>query len=107
MDYSDSEPIRARGIIFKYKAKPIYGSTPIYRSFISCSVSVTKLDKICNSKKESRLIDTHEYTSVSREVVGKVHAIIPKGIVGGFVCPVLQRNLKEWQERPRAYVREC
>ena len=24
----------------------------------------------------------------------KVHATIPKGIVGGFVCPVLQRNLK-------------
>ena len=25
----------------------------------------------------------------------KVHATIPKGIVGGFVSPVLQRNLKE------------
>ena len=25
----------------------------------------------------------------------KRHATIPKGIVGGFVCPVLQRNLKE------------
>ena len=37
----------------------------------------------------------------------KVHATIPKGIVGGFVCPVLQRNLKEWQERPRTYVGEC
>ena len=37
----------------------------------------------------------------------KVHATIPKGIVGGFVCPVLQRNLKEWHERPRTYVREC
>ena len=36
----------------------------------------------------------------------KVHATIPKGIVGGFVCPVLQRNLKEWHERPRTYVRE-
>ena len=37
----------------------------------------------------------------------KVHATIPKGIVGGFVSPVLQRNLKEWHERPRTYVREC
>ena len=37
----------------------------------------------------------------------KVHATIPKGIVGGFVCPVLQRNLKEWHERPRTYVGEC
>ena len=37
----------------------------------------------------------------------KVHATIPKGIVGGFVCPVLQRKLKEWHERPRTYVCEC
>ena len=26
----------------------------------------------------------------------KVRATIPKGIVGGFECTVLQRNLKEW-----------
>ena len=45
---------------------------------------------------------------LSRERLSeKVHATIPKGIVGGFVCPVLQRNLKEWQERPRTYVGEC
>ena len=37
----------------------------------------------------------------------KVHATIPKGIVGGFVCPVLRRNLKEWHERPQTYVRKC
>ena len=36
-----------------------------------------------------------------------VHATIPKGIVGGFVGPVLQRNLKEWHKRPWTYVREC
>ena len=30
----------------------------------------------------------------------KGHAIIPKGIVGGFEFTVLQRNLKEWHERP-------
>ena len=30
----------------------------------------------------------------------KVHATIPKGIVGGFEFFVLQRNLKEWHERP-------
>ena len=28
----------------------------------------------------------------------KVHATIPKGIVGGFECSVLQRNLKKWHE---------
>ena len=37
----------------------------------------------------------------------KVHATIPKGIVGGLVFPVLQRNLKEWHKRPRTYVRKC
>ena len=30
----------------------------------------------------------------------KVHATIPKGIVGGFEFTVFQRNLKEWHERP-------
>ena len=37
----------------------------------------------------------------------KVHATIPKGIVGGVEFIVLQRNLKEWHERPRTYVCEC
>ena len=37
----------------------------------------------------------------------KVQATIPKGIVGGFKFTVLQRNLKEWQERPWEYVCEC
>ena len=50
---------------------------------------------------------THsKYTAVLRTVVEKVHATILKGIVGGFVCPVLQRNLKEWHERPWTYVCE-
>ena len=80
-------PFRARGIIVKYQAKPIYGSTPVYRSLISCSVSVTKLDKICNSKKESRLIDTHEYTSVSRKVVGKSSRDNPERYCGWFCLP--------------------
>ena len=37
----------------------------------------------------------------------KVHATIPKGIVGGFEFTVLQRNLKEWHERPWTYDCEC
>ena len=36
----------------------------------------------------------------------KVHATIPKSIVGSFEFTVLQRNLKEWHERPWAYVCE-
>ena len=34
----------------------------------------------------------------------KVHATISKGIVGGFEFTVLQRNLREWEERPWIYV---
>ena len=34
----------------------------------------------------------------------KVHATIPKGIVGGFQFTFLQRNLKEWHLRPWTYV---
>ena len=37
----------------------------------------------------------------------KVHATTPKGIVGSFECPVLQRNLKELHGRPQTYVCEC
>ena len=29
----------------------------------------------------------------------KVHATIPKGIVGGFEFTVLQRKLEQWHER--------
>ena len=48
------------------------------------------------------------YIQLFRERLSeKVHATIPKGTVGGFVCPVFQRKLKEWHERPRTYVREC
>ena len=37
----------------------------------------------------------------------KEHATIPKGIVGGLGLTVLQRNLKEWHERPWTYVCDC
>ena len=33
----------------------------------------------------------------------KVQATFPKGIVGGFECTVLQRNLKECHGRPRTF----
>ena len=36
----------------------------------------------------------------------KVHRTIPKAIVVGFELTVLQRNLKEWLERPWTYVCE-
>ena len=36
----------------------------------------------------------------------KVHATIPKGIVGSFEFTFLQRSLKEWYERPWMFVCE-
>ena len=37
------------------------------------------------------------YIQLFRERLSeKVHATIPKGIVGGFEFTVVQRNLKEW-----------
>ena len=37
----------------------------------------------------------------------KVHATIPKSIVGSFEFTVLQRNLTESHERPWTYLCEC
>ena len=46
-----------------------------------------------HSRKHSRPY----YIQLFRERLSeKAHATIPKGIVGGFQCTVLQRNLKEW-----------
>ena len=45
--------------------------------------------------------------TVRERLSEKVHATIPKGIVGGFEFTVIQRNLKEWHERPWMCVCEC
>ena len=45
--------------------------------------------------------------SYFRERSEKVHVAIPKVIVGGFEFTLLQRNLKEWHERPLMYICEC
>ena len=57
--------------------------------------------------QEFRSVVSIDVIQLFRETSEKVHVTILKGIVGGFVCPVLQRKLKEWHERPRTYVREC
>ena len=40
-----------------------------------------------------------EYIAILRKVVGKVHATILKGIVGGFDFSFFQRNLKEFARK--------
>ena len=48
------------------------------------------------------------YIQLFREGLSeKVHATIPKGIVGGFDFTFVQRNLKEGHERPWTCVCEC
>ena len=60
-------------------------------------------------KKEKAVYTlVHVHIQLFRERLSeKVHATIPRGIVAGFEFTPLQRNLKEWQERPWTYVCEC
>ena len=55
-------------------------------------------------KKKTRLegmkIKSYKIQLFRERLWEKVHATIPKGIVGGFEFPVFQRNLKEWHEKP-------
>ena len=60
--------------------------------------------EISEDVMDNTLIDLHnssdhKYASLIQlfreRLSEKVHATIPKGIVGGFECTVLQRNLKE------------
>ena len=46
------------------------------------------------------------YTAISRKLSEKVHATIPKGIVGDLGFTLLQRHRQEWYERPWMYVWE-
>ena len=47
-----------------------------------------------------------KYIQLFRERLSeKVHATMPKGIVGSSEFTVLQRNLKEWHETEFMYVR--
>ena len=49
----------------------------------------------------------HQHIQLFRErLSGKVHATMPKGIMGGFEFAVLQRNFKG-HKRPRTYVCAC
>ena len=53
------------------------------------------------------LLCLHNYIQLFRERLSKkVHSTIPKGIVDGFEFTVLQRNLREWHERPWIHVSE-
>ena len=52
-------------------------------------------------------VNSDGYTAISRKAVRKkVHATIPKGIVGSFEFTFLQRNLNKWHERPLEYLCE-
>ena len=92
--------------------KPFIGicnRTNSHYSHCFCVLGVyTNLIKQINHAGNSPFIlgqpRTKLYTAISRKVVAKVHATIPKGNVGDFEFTVLQRNLKEWYERPWTFV---
>ena len=59
-------------------------------------------------KRQEKLARKERVLQLFREKLSeKVHATMPKGIVGGFEFTVLQRNLQEWHERPWTYVYNC
>ena len=85
------------------------------------SSSFTFSDDICTRYQETLLVDPFWEVSPSKvssfcflfsatallcwqlfweRLSDKVHATIPKGIVGSFEFTILQRDLKEWHERP-------
>ena len=56
------------------------------------------MNKLANVKRDL-------YIQLFRERLSeKVRATIPIGIVGGFEYTILQRNLKEWHDKPWTYV---
>ena len=63
----------------------------------SCSLKSRESHKIQRNKHVSKAFELADrYTAISRKVLSeKVHATVPKGIVGGLEFTVLQRNLKE------------
>ena len=68
-------------------------------------VARLKSDGQTNAKKISHMnklanVIRDLYLQLFRERSEKVHVTIPIGIVGGFEYTILQRNLKEWHEKP-------
>ena len=84
------------------------------------SSSFTFSDDICTRYQETLLVDPFWEVSPSKvsscflfsatallclqlfweRLSDKVHATVPKGIVGGFEFTILQKDLKQWHERP-------
>ena len=79
-----------------------------YECTVDPPLTATSLAMSTSSAPKVAVVERFNCIQLFRERLSeKVHATIPKGIVGGIVSPVLQRNLKEWHERPRTYAREC
>ena len=57
--------------------------------------------KLPQTFRTTRYVDPHcVYSYFEKGCQKKVHVTILKGIVGDFESTVLQKNLKEWHERP-------
>ena len=62
------------------------------------------MENVVSRKKKTRLegmkIKSFKIQLFRERLSERVQTTIPKGIVGGFVFTVFQRNLKEWHEKP-------
>ena len=74
---------------------------------ISCGICgcINPANQATHTKKGWGWIGAHIQLFRQR-LSEKVHATIPKGIVGGFEGTFLQRNLEKWHGRPWTYVCE-
>ena len=84
-----------------------YGGKILITCYFSSLPLQLSPDGETNSDGNIPRCEASRYTAISRKVDEKVHATIPKGIVGGVVFTVLQRNLRKWNERPLTCVCEC
>ena len=57
--------------------------------------------------RDRRALTSRGQTTSTYSLSEKVHASILKGIVGSFEFTDLERNFREWHERPWTYVCEC
>ena len=78
------------------------------RNFVSpCGHVISPLLHLLRVNRTS-ILDIHDfYTAISKKVVGKSDATIPKGIVGGFEITVLHRNFERMAREAMDYVSEC
>ena len=77
-------------------------------SQLKCSGRKANINIFTYTVTAERRARRNDYVQLFRERLSeKVHATIPKSILGGFGFIVLRKDLIEWHDRPWTYVCEC